>query len=393
MAVQKEAGVSARTRRASAAQQAPADASPRSAQPLLELRDVTVRFGRAVALDGASLAVYPRDTVAVLGPDGAGKSTLLRVMAGLTRPGSGTVESHLSRAALGYAGSTFDLYGDLTVHENLRFFGRLRGMEEGRLQARIGAMLALTGLKDAQNRLAGRLSGGMKKGLSLACALVHEPALLLLDEPTVGVDPVSRQELWDIIMQVVAAGTAMVFTSCYLEEAAYAARLAAMAGGRLTETTVDQVMAESAGWSAWVQPVPDDATGAAGPAGGAAGNGAGPAGGAGGRALRMEARARLAGVKHEPKVYLRPEGLTVLAEDADAARRLLAATVGAAFSTGGLTRSELTFEDSFVLMEGRGAGRGPAPHDAAGGADAAAPGAAAAVPGSGAAAGDRMAKP
>jgi drug efflux transport system ATP-binding protein len=326
MAVSEEADVSARTRRAATAQQAPADASDEVVEPLIALDRATVRFGRTVALDDASLAVYPGDTVAVLGPDGAGKSTLLRVMAGLLRPASGKIESRLSRDALGYTGSTFDLYGDLTVLENLQFFGRLRGMEQGRLQARTGAMLALTGLKDARDRLAARLSGGMKKGLSLACALVHEPALLLLDEPTVGVDPVSRQELWDIIMQVVAAGTATVFTSCYLEESSYASRLVAMSGGRLTETSIDQVMAESAGWSAWVQPVPED---------------------------RTEVRARLAQVTHEPRVYLRPEGLTVLADDEDAARRLLAATAGGAFSTGALARSELTFEDAFVLMEGR----------------------------------------
>lgn len=314
-------------------------AQPRDAEPLLELREVTVRFGRTVALEGATLRIDAGDTVAVLGPDGAGKSTLLRAMAGLVRPASGTVESTLALDALGYAGSNFDLYGDLTVSENLQFFGRLRGMEHDRLQARMAAMLALTGLKDARDRLAGRLSGGMKKGLSLACALVHEPALLLLDEPTVGVDPVSKQELWDIIMQVVAAGTATVFTSCYLEEAAYATRLAAMAGGRLVETSVEQVLAESAGWSAWIQPVPED---------------------------RTEVRARLAEVAHEPRVYLRPEGLTVLAQDEDIARRLLATTVGGAFSSGALAQSELTFEDAFILMEGRGAGDEPALHGANG---------------------------
>jgi len=324
---------------APAGRAAPGAAKALGAEPLLELREVTVRFGRTVALDGASLHVNAGDTIAVLGPDGAGKSTLLRVMAGLVRPASGSVSSTLGRGALGYAGSTFDLYGDLTVSENLEFFGRLRGMERERLQARMAAMLSLTGLKEARNRLAGRLSGGMKKGLSLACALVHKPALLLLDEPTVGVDPVSKHELWDIIMQVVAAGTAMVFTSCYLEEAGYASRLAAMAGGRLVETTVDRVLAGSGGWSAWVQAVPKD---------------------------RTEVRARLAEVAHEPRVYLRPEGLTVLAQEEDAARHLLEGSVGATFARGTLTRSGLTFEDAFVLMEGRSSGGEPALHEAGG---------------------------
>jgi ABC-2 type transport system ATP-binding protein len=294
-----------------------------------------VRVGRTVALERASLRIHPGDTIAVVGPDGAGKSTLLRVLAGLARPASGAIESKLPPAGLGYAGSAFDLYGDLTVLENLSFFGRVRGMGEEKLNRRIEAMLSLTGLGDARNRLAGRLSGGMKKGLALGCALVHEPALLLLDEPTVGVDPVSRHKLWDIITEAIDAGTALVFTSSYLEEASHAARLAAMAGGRLLETTVDQVMAGSAGWSAWIQPVPG---------------------------ARTHVRACLAEVAHEPRVYLRPEGLTALAPDEGGARRLLAETVGKGFSQGELAQTALTFEDAFVLMEARSAagGRGVA---------------------------------
>lgn len=297
--------------------------------PLLELREVTVRFGRTVALDAVDFSVRAGDTLAVLGPDGAGKSTLLRVLAGLVRPSSGSVRTSLEKGAFGYAGSSFDLYVDLTVSENIDFFGRLRGMEYERLQARKEAMLALTGLKDARNRLAGRLSGGMKKGLSLACALVHEPPLLLLDEPTVGVDPVSKHALWDIIMQVVSGGTATVFTSCYLEESVYASRLAAMTRGRLWETTVDEVNAQSKGWSAWVQPVPDD---------------------------RRDVRARLSRVEHEPRVYLRPEGLAALALDEGAGRDLLSATVGDDYARRPLARHDLTFEDAFILMELRGFG-------------------------------------
>jgi len=310
-------------------------------EPLLELRDGTVRLGRAIALDGANLTVYSGDTVAVLGPDGAGKSTLLRAMAGLARLTSGSIDRHLPRAGLGYAGSAFDLYGDLTVLENLSFFGRVRGMGEEELRERVEAMLSLTGLRDARDRLAGRLSGGMKKGLALGCALVHKPTLLLLDEPTVGVDPVSRQKLWDIMAEAIEAGTALVFTSCYLEEAKRAARLVAMAGGRLVETTVDQVMSESAQWSAWIQPVPG---------------------------ARNEVRARLAEVAGEPRVYLRPEGLTALAEDEAGARRLLAGTVGEDYARGGLARSTLSFEDAFVLLERRTVG-GSGAARAAGGAE------------------------
>jgi ABC-2 type transport system ATP-binding protein len=304
-------------------------------EAMLQLSEVTVRFGRTVALDKVSFSVRPGETVAVLGPDGAGKSTLLRVLAGLLPVASGKVGSTLKKGDLGYAGAIFDLYTDLTVSENLDFFGRLRGLERERLEARKAAMLELTGLKDARDRLAGRLSGGMKKGLSLACALIHEPPLLLLDEPTVGVDPVSKHALWDIVMRVVAEGTATVFTSCYLEESVYASRLAAMRAGSLVETSVHEVMAASAGWSAWVQPVSDDLT---------------------------QVRARLAGVQHEPRVYLRPEGLAVLARDEKGGRDLLAATVGDGYARGALEQTALTFEDAFILMEGRAPGAGPAAH-------------------------------
>ena len=126
---------------------------------LIELRDVTVRHGRTVALDRATVTVRAGDSVAVLGPDGAGKSTLLRCLAGLARPSSGRVESHLGDAGIGYAGSTFDLYGDLTVLENLSFFGRVRGMEREKLAERIEAMLSLTNLKGA-TRPAGRTPVG-----------------------------------------------------------------------------------------------------------------------------------------------------------------------------------------------------------------------------------------
>jgi ABC-2 type transport system ATP-binding protein len=346
MAVQKEAGVSGggEPGRAAPVATVPAVAAPAGApEPLLRLQDVTVRFGRTLALDRASLDIFPGDTVAVVGPDGAGKSTLLRVMAGLTGPTSGTIGSKLSRAGLGYAGSTFDLYSDLTVLENLSFFGRVRGMGEEKLLGRIEAMLSLTGLKDARDRLAGRLSGGMQKGLALGCALVHQPALLLLDEPTVGVDPVSRQKLWDIITEATDAGTALVFTSTYLEEANHAARLGAMASGRLIETTVDRVMAERAGWSAWVLPMAADEADAD----------AGRPGVGWGGASRTEVRARLAAGQSDPHVYLRPEGLTALAPDEGGARRLLAATVGEVIAGSELARSDLTFEDAFVLLESR----------------------------------------
>jgi ABC-2 type transport system ATP-binding protein len=292
-----------------------------AAPPYLELEALSVRFGSVLALREITLEVGPGDLLAVVGPDGAGKTTLVRAMAGLVRPAGGRVLRRLESRRMGFCGADFDLYGDLTVRENLTFFGSVRGMTGAQIAETGERLLALVGLEDARDRLAARLSGGMKKKLSLAAALIHDPALLLLDEPTVGMDPGSRRELWDIVAQANAWGAAVVFTSPYLDEAERAQRVAVLSGGRMRNTSPVDLLHDAAGWKAWL---------------------------AGLDGARRTVRLRLAQAALGPRVYLRPEGLAVLARGEEEARRLAETVLGAG---AGLVPAELTLEDAFVLTQ------------------------------------------
>ena len=185
------------------------------------LRDCTVRFGaRATlaALDGVSLAVPRGCVAAVVGGDGAGKTTLLRVLAGRVVPRPGRVDAP-ARTAIGFMPSTSGVWSDLTVDENVAFVGRAYGMERERLAARRRALLERAGLLDAADRLGGRLSGGMRQKLGFCLAMLHEPELVILDEPSTGVDPVSRVELWRMIAEAAAAGKAVLMSTTYQDEA------------------------------------------------------------------------------------------------------------------------------------------------------------------------------
>ena len=181
------------------------------------------------ALDGATLSV-PRGTVTgLIGPDGAGKTTLMRLAAGLLRPDAGTIDvlgldadrdALAVQATIGYMPQHFGLYEDLSVQENLDLYADLQGVAPGERAARYDELMHMTGLGPFTRRLAGRLSGGMKQKLGLACTLVHPPELLLLDEPTVGVDPVSRRELWAIVYRLVEQeGMTVLLSTAYLDEA------------------------------------------------------------------------------------------------------------------------------------------------------------------------------
>jgi ABC-2 type transport system ATP-binding protein len=196
------------------------------------LQDVHVRRGRTNALAGVTVPVEPSRITVVVGGDGAGKSTCLAVLAGLIEPDQGTVRRPATER-IGYVPATAGLYADLTVEENLAFWAaayRLSGPRRGRAAART---LEQTGLTSARGRLGGQLSGGMARKLAVGLALLHAPELLILDEPTTGVDPVSRTELWRLIGRAAADGAAVAVSTTYVNEAARAAYVVLLAAGRV----------------------------------------------------------------------------------------------------------------------------------------------------------------
>ncbi|MHB1433947.1 MAG: ABC transporter ATP-binding protein, partial [Streptosporangiaceae bacterium] len=183
-----------------------------------EAIDLTVRFGAVTALAGVSLTAPPGRVTAVVGGDGAGKTTLLRCLAGALAPDAGRVVSP-GRERIGYLPASSGLYLDLTVTENLDFRAQGYGLSRRVARQRAGEYLERAGLTGAADRLAGRLSGGMRQKLAVIAAMLHRPDLLILDEPTTGVDPVSRSGLWWLIARAAADGCAVVLATTYLDEA------------------------------------------------------------------------------------------------------------------------------------------------------------------------------
>ena len=217
--------------------------------PVLEARNLALAFtagGRTIqALDGVSFAIEPGRVTGLIGPDGAGKTTLMRLAAGLLVPNAGsihvldldaTLDSLAVQAALGYMPQRFGLYEDLSVQENLDLYADLQGVPRSQRAERYGELMHMTGLAPFTRRLAGRLSGGMKQKLGLACTLVRAPRLLLLDEPTVGVDPVSRRELWVIVDRLVQKeGMSVLLSTAYLDEAERCAAVVLLHEGRVLD--------------------------------------------------------------------------------------------------------------------------------------------------------------
>ncbi len=203
-------------------------------------RGLVKKFAAKVAIDGLDLDVRRGEMFGLVGPDGAGKSTAIRLLCGLLKPEGGAArvlgydlfrESAALKQHIGYLSQNFTLYGDLTIDENIEFFAELHSV--GNWQARRDDLLAFTRLTPFRRRLAGALSGGMKKKLALACTLIHTPQLIFLDEPSTGVDPVSRGEFWSILSGILAQGVTILMTTPYLDEAERCHRVALLHRGRV----------------------------------------------------------------------------------------------------------------------------------------------------------------
>ncbi len=213
-------------------------------KPVLQALALQRTFGggRVRALDGLTLEVFPGEMYGLVGPDGAGKTTALRILAGVMGPDGGRAlirdMDPLSarpevRTALGYMPQQYSLYGDLSVEENLRFFARMFTLSDAEYAERRTRLLSITRLERFTDRRADALSGGMYKKLALACSLLPRPTVLILDEPTNGVDPVSRRELWSLLFELAGEGIAILISTAYMDEAARCHRVALIHRGKL----------------------------------------------------------------------------------------------------------------------------------------------------------------
>ncbi|MBI4550805.1 MAG: ABC transporter ATP-binding protein [Candidatus Latescibacteria bacterium] len=208
----------------------------------IAVNDLTKRFGHFVSVDRVSFTVDQGEVFGFLGPNGAGKSTTIRMLCGLLEPTSGegrvagfdiTRDPDRVKAHIGYMSQRFSLYEDLTPMENLLFYGGVYGLSGQRLRARVEAAVEMAGIADLRDRLTHDLPGGWKQRLALGCALLHEPKILFLDEPTGGVDPLSRRRFWELIDDLADRGVTVFVTTHFLDEAEYCRRIGLINAGRL----------------------------------------------------------------------------------------------------------------------------------------------------------------
>ncbi len=218
----------------------------------IDIRNLVKRYGDVTAVDGLNLKTDEGEMMGLIGPDGAGKTSTLRILCGLIAPDSGDCfvagkhalrDSGVVRSIVGYMPQRFSLYPDLTVEENLRFFADLFQVDRTEREKRLRRLLQFSRLGSFSDRKAAALSGGMKQKLALSCTLIHTPKVLFLDEPTTGVDPVSRREFWDILGELKQQGVTMLVTTPYMDEAAKCDRVALMDRGRVLHTAKPESLA------------------------------------------------------------------------------------------------------------------------------------------------------
>ncbi|HTS49627.1 MAG TPA: ABC transporter ATP-binding protein [Bryobacteraceae bacterium] len=222
----------------------------------VEIRDLVKRFGDFVAVDHISMEVRRGEIFGFLGPNGAGKSTTIRVLCGLLAPTSGSAtvggldvgtQSELIKQRIGYMSQRFSLYDDLTVEENIDFFSGIYGVPRSRRNERKDYVLKMAGIEERRSSLTHLLSGGWKQRLALGCAILHEPPILFLDEPTSGVDPIARRTFWDLIYELSRAGHTIFVSTHYMDEAEYCHRLALMYRGKVTALGTPAELKQSLG--------------------------------------------------------------------------------------------------------------------------------------------------
>lgn len=225
--------------------------SASAAQPAVRVAELTKRFGAVTAIRDISFTVNPGELFGLIGPDGAGKTTMLRIIAGVMAADSGLVRvedvdvvTHPEqvRERISYMPQRFGLYEDLTVDENIRFFAEVFAVPRKVREERAARLLSASGMLRFRGHLAGHLSGGMKQKLGLTCSLVHAPRIVLLDEPTTGVDPVSRREFWQILYGLRAEGACIIISTAYLDEADRCDRLALMHDGAVPYCEAPQAL-------------------------------------------------------------------------------------------------------------------------------------------------------
>jgi ABC-2 type transport system ATP-binding protein len=225
-------------------------------EPIIETRDLTRRFGDLTAVNRLNLTVFQGEIFGLVGPDGAGKTTTLRMLCGLVDPDEGsarvaghdvTKESQQVKDRIGYMAQRFGLYLDLSVEENMNFYADLFGIIGDARKELKARLLRMTRMEPYRDRQAGRLSGGMKQKLALMCTLLHRPQILFLDEPTNGVDPVSRRDFWAILYELLKDGITILMATAYLDEAERCNRVGLMYRGKLIRCDAPEALKRQAG--------------------------------------------------------------------------------------------------------------------------------------------------